>query len=60
MGPRKVRKMLSWVAVAAVGVAAIAHATNYSLWINGRTGGGQIGNYADFSYWGPSGVHAGV
>jgi hypothetical protein len=54
------RKVLSWAAVAAVGIAAVAHATNYSLWINGRTGGGQIGNYADFSYWGPSGVNAGV
>ena len=37
-----------------------AHATNYSLWINGRTGGGQIGNYADFSYWGPASTAAGV
>ena len=63
MGPwkiRKVRPVLSWLAVAAVGYAAIAHATNHSLWINGRTGGGQIGNYADFSYWGPSSVNAGV
>ena len=23
------------------------------LWVNGRTGGGQLGNYADFTYWGP-------
>jgi hypothetical protein len=47
-------------AVSAIIVAAFAYATNYSLWINGRTGGGQIGNYADFSYWGPSSTNAGV
>ena len=35
-------------------------ATNYSLWINGRTGGGVAGNYADFTYWGPSPTEAGV
>jgi hypothetical protein len=40
--------------------AAVTHATNYSLWINGRTGGGQIGNYADFAYWGPGSTAAGV
>jgi hypothetical protein len=54
------RRVLSWAAVAAAGWAAVAHATNYSLWINGRTGGGQLGNYADFSYWGPASVNAGV
>ena len=38
-----------------------ASATNYSLWIHGKNGGGtQIGNYADFSNWGPSSVSAGV
>jgi len=40
--------------------AGSALATNYSLWINGRTGGGAVGNYADFSYWGPGGTAAGV
>jgi hypothetical protein len=45
--------------VAALAGAA-AHATNYSLWINGRTGGGQVGNHADFSYWGPATTAAGV
>jgi hypothetical protein len=42
--------------LAAVGV----HATNYSVWINGRTGGGQLGNHNDFSYFGSSTVAAGV
>ena len=47
--------------VIAVGaIAAATHATNFSLWINGRTGGGQAGNYADFSYWGPGTTDAGV
>ncbi|MFO1336952.1 MAG: hypothetical protein U1F53_01740 [Burkholderiaceae bacterium] len=50
-----------WLVVVVIGgLAAVAHATNYSLWINGRTGGGQIGNYADFTYWGPSSANAGV
>jgi hypothetical protein len=30
------------------------------LWIHGRTGGATIGNYADFSYWGPASMDAGV
>lgn len=59
MANRRVRGVLLAVAVVG-GIAAAAHATNYSLWINGRTGGGQIGNYADFSYWGPASVNAGV
>jgi hypothetical protein len=41
-------------------VAGLASATNFSLWINGRTGGGAIGNYDDFTYFGPGGVAAGV
>jgi hypothetical protein len=40
--------------------AGVAGATNYSLWINGRTGGGAIGNYNDFTYFGPNTVAAGV
>jgi hypothetical protein len=41
--------------------AGVASATNYSLWINGRTtGGGAIGNYNDFTYFGPADVPAGV
>jgi len=37
-----------------------AAAANYTLWINGRTGGGAIGNYNDFAYWGPASTAAGV
>ena len=37
-----------------------ASATNYTLWVNGRGAGGAIGNYQDFSYWGPGAVNAGV
>jgi len=40
--------------------AGLAGATNYSLWINGRTGGGAIGNYNDFTYFGPNATPAGV
>ncbi|OYT87883.1 MAG: hypothetical protein CFE46_10520 [Burkholderiales bacterium PBB6] len=47
--------------LAAAGLAAaVAQATNFSLWINGRTGGGQLGNHADFTYWGPSSANGGV
>lgn len=50
------------IAAAALLAPAGAWATNYSLWIHGRTGGGstQPGNYASFSYWGPSSTAAGV
>jgi hypothetical protein len=41
-------------------VSGLASATNYTLWIHGRTGGATIGNYADFSYWGPASMDAGV
>jgi hypothetical protein len=40
--------------------AGVAGATNYSLWINGRTGGGAIGNYNDFTYFGPAATPAGI
>ncbi|MDE2078535.1 MAG: hypothetical protein KGI91_15930 [Burkholderiales bacterium] len=54
------RSVITLAAVAAGSLAAVAYATNYSLWINGRTGGGAIGNYADFTYWGPASTSAGV
>ncbi|WP_396269587.1 hypothetical protein [Ideonella sp.] len=41
-------------------VAAVAYATNFSLWVNGRNGSGQSGNHADFTYWGPASANAGV
>jgi len=37
-----------------------AFATNYTLWIHGRGGGGTAGNYSDFSRWGPASTAAGV
>ena len=41
-------------------IASEAEATNYSLWIKGRGAGGAVGNYNDFSYWGPASVNGGV
>jgi len=56
--PRLIGAAAVVATVVAMGVGA--QATNYSLWINGRTGGGQVGNHADFSYWGPATTAAGV
>ncbi len=36
-------------------IACGVYATNYSLWINGRTGDGAPGNHADFTCGGPTG-----
>lgn len=41
-------------------MAGVVDATNYSLWINGRSNSGQPGNHADFTYWGPATAAAGV
>ncbi|MCU6433698.1 hypothetical protein LPB67_07890 [Undibacterium sp. Jales W-56] len=41
-------------------MSSIASATNYTLWINGRTGGGVVGDYNSFTYWGPSSTAAGI
>lgn len=55
------RRTLALGAVTLAGVLAVAaQATNYSLWINGRNGGGQVHNHADFRYWGPATTAAGV
>ena len=61
------RSMKLWLAAAAAVTltttglfAGWAQATNYSLWINGRNGTGQVGNHADFTYWGPGTTAAGV
>ncbi|HRI67222.1 MAG TPA: hypothetical protein PK156_23425 [Polyangium sp.] len=40
--------------------ASEAMATNYSLWINGRSNSAPVGSYDDFRYWGPSSASAGV
>jgi hypothetical protein len=39
---------------------AMASATDYTPWINGRTGGGIVGNYNSWTYWGPAWAAAGV
>lgn len=59
---KKTMRRLAWAAAAAavLGAGVAAQATNYSLWINGRTGGGQVNNHADFTYWGPATTAAGV
>ena len=54
---RLLRTLLALCLLACTGLAS---ATNYTLWINGRTGGGIIGNYDSFTYWGPASVAAGV
>jgi hypothetical protein len=56
------KKLFSTAIIAATAlVGAEASATNYSLWIHGRNGNTtQPGNYASFSYWGPSTTAAGV
>ena len=56
------KKLFSTAIIAATAlVGAEASATNYSLWIHGRNGNTtQAGNYANFSYWGPSTTAAGV
>jgi hypothetical protein len=48
------------LALCLMAAAALASATNYTLWINGRTGGGIVGNYNSWDYWGPPAVEAGV
>lgn len=48
------------VVLAALLAGGAAGATDYTLWIKGRGAGGAIGNYDDFSYWGPARFNAGV
>jgi len=54
------RALLSAGIITAAFAATEASATNYTLWIHGRGGGGTIGNYNSWNYWGPSTVSAGV
>jgi hypothetical protein len=55
-----IRRALAGLAIGAGLLAAAAQATNYTLWINGRSNNAQVGNTADFSYWGPATTAAGV
>jgi hypothetical protein len=54
---RHVRLLIASCLLMAGGLASAA---NYTLWINGRTGGGIVGDYNSWTYWGPPGVDAGI
>ena len=57
----KLMRLLAVACLFLIGaMASQAGATNYSLWIKGRGAGGAVGNYDDFSYWGPARFNAGV
>lgn len=56
----RIVSVFKWLILAIAAAAAVTHATNYSLWVNGRGGGGALGNHADFTYWGPASANAGV
>jgi hypothetical protein len=60
--PRAAHLLYTAIITCGLVAASEAGATNYSLWIHGRntSQSTQPGNYADFSYWGPSGTNAGV
>lgn len=54
------RRILVLAALVLGGLVSAVYATNYSLWINGRSSTAQPGNHADFTYWGPASTAAGV
>jgi len=41
-------------------VSGVASAANYTLWVNGRGGGGIVNNYSSFGAFGPASTAAGV
>lgn len=51
---------LAMGAAVLVALSGYAVATNYTLWINGRSNSATVGNHADFRYWGPATTAAGV
>ncbi len=54
-------RMLVTLSLVSLSIASgVASAANYTLWINGRTGGGVVGDYGSFSYWGPASTAGGV
>jgi hypothetical protein len=55
-----VRLLRILLALCLLAMSSLAAATNYTLWINGRTGGGTVGNYNSWNYWGPATAVAGV
>lgn len=55
------KRVLQSLGVVLACIAGGVYATNYSLWINGRSNpNAQAGNHADFTYWGPASTAAGV
>jgi hypothetical protein len=57
---RFMRLLVSLCLVSMTAITGVANAANYTLWVNGRGGGGTVGNYGSFTYWGPSSTAAGV
>ncbi len=57
---RFMRMFISIGLLSLTAVSSLASAANYTLWINGRTGGGVVGNYNSWNYWGPATTAAGV
>jgi hypothetical protein len=60
IGPASAKRLVLVALTGLVCGAGGVYATNYSLWIHGRNGGGAAGNYLDFTYWGPDTAAAGV
>lgn len=55
------RIFVSLFILALAAISGVASATNYTLWINGRSNAsGVVGDYTSFPYWGPAGTAAGV
>ena len=54
------RRFLTLLLFSMAAFSGLASATNYTLWVNGRTGGGTVGDYNSFTYWGPGTTAAGV
>ncbi|MES2316115.1 MAG: hypothetical protein V4631_01355 [Pseudomonadota bacterium] len=54
------RLLISLCLVSLTAASSLASAANYTLWVNGRGGGGTVGNYASFGAWGPATTAAGV
>jgi hypothetical protein len=57
---RFLRCLVTLVLLSSAAFCSLASATNYTLWVNGRTGGGTVGDYNSFTYWGPGTTAAGV
>jgi hypothetical protein len=58
--PQFIRILRTMILVSLAAVTFSASATNYTLWINGRSNSATVGNFNDFGYWGPSSTAAGV